>query len=479
MKQIIIKGFRVGIFLLILGVVIWRTGKILDWKDTTGNYLSSTQQLYHTPENTMDVIFLGSSHCYCGIYPAYLWRDRGISAFDMAVSGQDRASTYHTLVEALKTQKPKVVFVDMYGLTFDRHEIEGNVYRNMLSMKVSENSIELIKEYVEPEKQNDFFARWPIIHTRFWEVGKYDYIQYLPSEYGRGAAYQWGTHTADPGDAETEEADTLKETNRQWLTRLYELSREKDFKLVFFVAPFNIKEEEQRQVNAAAEYAKEKEIPFIDFNKIRYQIGLNDELDFVDEFHCNALGAEKVTEYIRDYLEQNFSLEDHRGDVKYAQWDMDYKWFQHLKLKAEFEGDNSAEEFTGKIARQEDLVIAVSFDPAADSEASEDEKNEILASLRTLGIVSEQGDFAESCPQAEGLWIRDNSGLRKVSENDPSAKPFCADIGRTDAIRLRYSSPREASDMMINYTQYLRTDTMLTIVVYDPFLEEVLCTKNL
>ena len=125
MKKVI-RGLA---FCILLVFILERTYHILSWKDTTGGYLSSTQQLYATGDNLIDVVFMGSSHCYCGINPALLWDQYGMAAFDMSVSGQDKFSTYHTLVETLKTQSPSVVCIDAYALLYDRGGVLGNDYR--------------------------------------------------------------------------------------------------------------------------------------------------------------------------------------------------------------------------------------------------------------------------------------------------------------------------------------------------------------
>ena len=89
------------LFTLLTALMLLGVYRVIRWKDTTGNYISSYDELYHTPENTIDVAFLGSSHCYAGIYPAVMWEDRGVTSFDMAVSGQDKDSCYHALIELL------------------------------------------------------------------------------------------------------------------------------------------------------------------------------------------------------------------------------------------------------------------------------------------------------------------------------------------------------------------------------------------
>lgn len=170
------KGIRGVCFVVLLVLILRHVYSVLSWKDTAGNYLSSVQQLYHTPEQTMDVVFMGSSHCYCSIYPEYLWRDYGYSAFDMAVSGQDKSANYYSLLELLKTQSPQVVFVEAYALLYDGYSQEGNAYRNLLSMKNSVNQFRLIREAADEEKQMDYLLRWPIVHTRYAELTRYDFV---------------------------------------------------------------------------------------------------------------------------------------------------------------------------------------------------------------------------------------------------------------------------------------------------------------
>ena len=66
------KALRCIAFLIVLFLVLNRTYGILSWKDTYGDYITSTQQLYSTKEELIDAVFLGSSHCYCSINPDIL-----------------------------------------------------------------------------------------------------------------------------------------------------------------------------------------------------------------------------------------------------------------------------------------------------------------------------------------------------------------------------------------------------------------------
>ncbi len=70
-------------FIAIAFLTIILLYRALKWKDTNGEYLSSVEQLKNTDDNLVDVVFVGSSHVYCGIQPAYFWQDKGWSVSDM------------------------------------------------------------------------------------------------------------------------------------------------------------------------------------------------------------------------------------------------------------------------------------------------------------------------------------------------------------------------------------------------------------
>lgn len=462
MRRKFIYFIKIMLFVFGLSLLLWKTYGVLSWKDTSGDYVSSTQQLYHTPENTMDVVFLGSSHCYCSSLPNFLWESDGISAFDMAISGQDKSTTVHALQELLKTQKTKVVMVEMYGLCFERQLIDGNEYRNMLSLKPSLNSVQLVREYIEPERQKDFLLRWPIIHTRFWEVGKYDYVTYAPSIYGRSAGFSWYVGGAvSPGEYLSEEIGVLTENNKKWLERLVKLKKEYDFELVCYLAPFQAKKEDMLQINAAKEFARDNGIPFLDLNRERYELGLKDDEDYLDEYHCNTAGAKKVTDAIGEYLKKNYSLKDHRGEEAYHLWELDSQWYHHEEFADRLENGTDMEKLIEELALRKDIYCVISID-FTDFDIDRESYAKMLKPLKL-----EKEDVLR-----EGKWIYHNGELTKIMENGREGKEFCIDLSDTDSMRIRYTDVRNPSDIRINYTDYLLNIAPVTIVNYDEFLEE-------
>lgn len=468
-----VKILRALVFVAVIFMLVVRSYEVLSWKDTFGDYMSSTNQLYSTDENLMDVVFVGSSHCYCGINPAVLWEDNGISAFNMATSGQDKDSSYHYLMETLKTQSPKVVFVELWGLTFDEHLIEGNVHRNMMGMTNSQNSFALIDKYVEDEEmQNAYKMKWPIIHTRYKELDRFDFIQYDFSVYGRGADINYmAAYAYYPTEAVAYiEADELSQTNKKWVDDLHQLSIEEEFELVFFLAPSILSVEEQGQVNAVRDYAAEREIPFFDYNQYIADIGLEHYGDFIDNYHLNAYGAEKLTRYIGNYLTANYQLEDHRGDEAYALWDKDLERFKQLKEINRLKSATNIRNYISILNEMDNITWFVTFEGNyKDSDLG------LEKVAKQLGLSDEQYE-------AGGTYAFIEGKLFKVMDN-MSTQVYIYELNEYDSFKVENMALTQGiksnkSDIMFNVEPMGTVDDGLQFVVYDHITGQVVSTPG-
>lgn len=466
------KAISCVVFLTLLFFTIFKVYDILSWKDTTGDYLSSTQQLYATDEDLIDVVFVGSSHCYCSIFPEKLWSEYGIAAFDMAVSGQDKDSSYYMLKEVLKTQSPEVVFVEMYGLTFDQHVSEGNVYRNMLAMELSKNSIELVQAYIDEEEQMDYILRWPIVHTRYRELDKYDFVQYEPSLYGRGSNMVWEVGYAEKPEAAVacDEIGELGEKNAEWLEKLYQLSLENNFELVFFVAPFIVDEEGQQVINAAKEYATEREIDFFDFNKLADTVGLDYKTDFCNSFHCNINGGNKITTYIGEYLTQNYYLEDNRGDERYYQWEDAYTYYEQREKRNTLKQIQTIEEYIQCLETMRHITYVVSLEGDY-----KDSELDLKSAMLSLGMTEDE--YEEG-----GTYLCVDGELTKVLEKD-SEEIYIYELNQYDSFKIQNKvladeTATSYEDIMFNMKAVGSVNDGVSFAVYDEFSEEFIHQKG-
>lgn len=475
-KKKLIKGTKSAVrciaFLAVLLFLIVRTYDVLSWKDTLGDYLSSVNQLYATEDDMMDVVFTGSSHTYCSISPALLWGENGIAAFNMTTSGQDKDSTYHYLVELLKTQSPKVVCVELYGLTFDQHEVDGNRHRNMMGMPLSENSIALIDEHIEDEKMNiDYKLRWPIVHTRYKELEKYDFVEYDFGQYGRGTDLNYNATFAHyPVESLGYYiADELKESNREWLDKMVQLSKDEGFELVFFMAPSVISYIDQGQVNAAVQYAEERGITIFDFNRKSVELGFDYATDFIDHWHLNGYGAEKLTRFFGDFLKENYDLADHRNEEGYEQWEKSYDRFLQVKDAYDLKQCQTFDVFILQLQKMRNITCVISFEGTY-------AKNIPSQSIAWMLGLSDE-DY-----QIGGTFIYENGSLTRIMDNS-SKEVYIRELSEHDTLKIQNMNLKDnpgstTEDIMINLEPMGQCVDGVNFVVYDNITNQVIDTRG-
>ena len=479
MRKKLVNGIRILAFLVVLLGTLTVVYRALSWKDTLGEHVSSFAQLYATPEDTIDLVFVGSSHVYCGLLPEVLWQEKGISAFNMAVSGTDKNGIYYSLVEVLKTQSPEVVVVDLYSLGYERSEVQSNIYRKLLGMKTSRNSIDQVRADVEdPEEQLDYIFRWPIVHTRYRELSEEDYL--LPEEntFGRGERIYWKQESvSDPtGEAMNATPAPLNDANLRWLDSLYDLSLEKDFQLCFMVVPFTGYPGYDALIKTAIAYGEERGIPTFYGNALIGEMGLDCNTDFVDGGHLNAYGAAKFTRGIGDFLAECYELADHRSPEgaagkDYSLWDRDLQWYLRECTWKDLEAISDHELYLTALTRIEDLDVIVSL------QGDYAEKGVDYTSLCRIM------DLTEEEYRNGGVWLYHDGQFKKIYENDETADPLIMDLSEYDSMRVQferddYGGILTPENLMIDWQSYANNGCYLKITSYDLQMNRVIDSKG-
>ena len=318
MKKIL-SGAAFLVLLLLCLVLLYRP---FSWKNTTGGYQNVLCQLAATGDDQIDLAFVGSSHIYCSVNPNVLWEQRGISAFDLSVSSMDKITTPYFLGQLFKTQSPRVVCLDLYALTFDRQDVQGNEYINYLVPDPSPEQLQTVLEY-RPDDLAGYLTRWPIIHSRYRELTAFDFVEYPLNRFGRGNYYTFHVEATERQTQaiETSEVQPLSEANRTFLDKVIALCRENNAQLITAVMPFWVTPQEQAILNGAEEYLAAQGIECLDLNRESDRCGLDYGTDFADITHLNYQGARKVTRYLMEELCARYSFADHRGDAAYTLWE--------------------------------------------------------------------------------------------------------------------------------------------------------------
>ena len=123
-----VRGIKIGLFALIGFLIFLPVQEILtpDWthRQSMGCDATAVINGFNALEdNTVDVLFVGSSSIHDGISPMKLYEETNISSYNMSVSGQTMGTNYYMLKYAFETQKPKVVFLNALNLYGEEYNV--------------------------------------------------------------------------------------------------------------------------------------------------------------------------------------------------------------------------------------------------------------------------------------------------------------------------------------------------------------------
>lgn len=158
-------------FVLTAALLLGFAGNVLRPAHT--DYGSTWREYLCEPENSIDVLFLGSSYAYCDWNPGVMYAESGLTGYVMGGSEQTPALTLWYLKEALRTQSPQVVVMEGTSLFFDRYQ--NYTQLNVGYMPWGINRVGAILKASEPEKRLGLFFDLYFYHDRWKEITTEDW----------------------------------------------------------------------------------------------------------------------------------------------------------------------------------------------------------------------------------------------------------------------------------------------------------------
>ncbi len=280
-------------------------------------------EFYHQEPDTVDVLVLGSSNSYSNINPAILWEEKGIASYLLCGSGQPIWNSYYYLEEAYKTQKPKVVVLDIFSMPICQNGYDelSNVPGNTLSLKWSETKLNAVMDSV-PEKQRlQLILGLPVFHNRWTEILTSGFrvdMRNGAMKKGFYPLFFLGGQGAEQYPNAYEEPPAK---NVEYLDRIVELTKKKGSKLLLIKTPYCLGEYQNGVFNWVEEYCIKQGIPYINYNKMTAEIDFHYETDMCDIVHLNNLGVKKITRHLAGVLSEEFNVPDRKADEKYNSWE--------------------------------------------------------------------------------------------------------------------------------------------------------------
>ena len=281
------------------------------------------------PENTTDVVCLGSSDIWSGFVPTELWEKYGYTSVVSSFSHQSVADAQSLLEQIVKTQSPKLVILEVDTL-YDGRGPEDVI-------KPHDTSLEYFFDLVEPDAFENMVMRDNDIFT-FHNIWKDHNKKSKRREFAHGHLYNNTVEKIKYSDymAKTDERDIPIYTNSQQLRAFAKYCKENDLNVLFLEIP-SVSSWTYARHNAVQDLSDELGVELLDLNLLYDEIGIDMRNCYRDTSasHLNYAAACKVTDYVGKYIGENYGIESRRDDAELAEhWDNDVAEFKKLnKIK--------------------------------------------------------------------------------------------------------------------------------------------------
>lgn len=292
-------------------------------------------------EQAFDVLFFGTSHVLTSVFPMDLWRDYGITSYNMGNNSEPLEMTKWVVQMALQYHKPKVALIDIFYIDRAIDQAWTFAYRHLFLDEIpfSPAKIRAVTATLPRDQWGQFLVPFSLYHGRWDEMITGDVVLQVDTQpIMMGAEPRIGREA--PSFARTHEAAQAELPGTQAIRDMVAFLRENGVEPVLLCVPSPATEEEQRNCNSVYALAEELSVPFLHMLDLDEPV-VDFETDCYDSVaHLNPDGAHKVTAYLGQWLRENYGLADHRGDSAYASWDemlpqyeayLDERW-GHLTL---------------------------------------------------------------------------------------------------------------------------------------------------
>lgn len=355
---------KTACFLLLLALALGWADEVLALKSLDGIY--QMLELYELKKNTADVLVVGSSHAYFDINTGALWDEYGVAAYNLGGAEQGLWNSYYHIKEALKTQTPKLIVLEGFGLIRSKNSSAlGTIFLNTSGMRWSLDKLWAVRESFPPEERIDYLLEWSQYHTRYRSLSRADFLAYYgdQAKFGCWKGDYLTTQCAEvawPEEIQTEERAPLLEEVEEWYCKIIELAQSNDIPLLIVVNPYpGIIVQDQALYNSASDIAAEYGVPFVNYNQDFSATNLNLTTDYQDVHHMNVWGSRKFTKQIGQYLKECYDLPDRRGNPAYQSWEDNAQYIRAYVRNAELVPD-IAPEAAASLLRDPDFACAVS-----------------------------------------------------------------------------------------------------------------------
>lgn len=307
MKKIIKRIVSCVLFVAILLGLLQVSSLVFQPKSNdkaSGIHYPRANGILSEPKDSIDTVFIGDSEVYHSFIPLNIWRDYGITSYDVSSPSQKLVYSMEFLKKTFEKQSPKIVFLETNAI------FRKSYFEDEITYKA---------EQIFPVFR--YHDRWKNLQLKDFSAT----VEYTANENNKG--YYFTKKSKPATDKAIKEymkysdvSAPILSTNKKYLKEIAEFCKKHGTKLVLISTPSTKNWNYQRH-NAMEAFSKDLGVDYIDTNLLRDDIPIDWKKDTKDKGdHLNYNGAVKVTDYIGKYLDDTKLFKDKRNDPSYDNW---------------------------------------------------------------------------------------------------------------------------------------------------------------
>lgn len=290
------------------------------------------------PGESANVLLFGTSLVHANVNPAVMWDETGARAYALSGSEQSLLTMGPYVEEALKTQRPELVVLDLHMLSVDNLELSENQKRSNLTMMPSgAPKIRAVTRAVPGSEWTRYFIPLEQFHSRWSELTRADFS---PAKWRRndpklhlGYRRVDKTEPQQPSD-ETRPFDAARyRRNYALLSEAIGEAESAGAKVLLLVGPSARPAIHDRWLTALRrDLARDHpDADILDAARRVDDMGVDPEVDYYDHWHLNSVGAEKYSRWLAAYLADRYGIARGSGDVPEEPWSVEYERYRKAR----------------------------------------------------------------------------------------------------------------------------------------------------
>lgn len=332
----------------------------------TSNTRDMSYKTYFDYAGEYDVLYFGTSHVMYGINPLEIWNDYGITSYNWGSPTCSIPSIYWKLMNVLDYASPKLVVVDCFRATwtyksynayrlheaFDAFPLSYTKWEAMNDLMKDQARMEDEMLYSDLDRLNLLFPL-SAYHSRWDEIGANDFSHKFVDTKG----CEFVTNIAEPIEISntTEKTEITDEMQGiVYLRKIIEECQNRDISILLTFLPYPTDEIGKKESNMIQQIADEYGVEYINFTNIDV---VNYYTDYADSnSHMNITGQKKVSEFLGNYIINNYDIEDKRDNMLAAQWNDWYSVYKDYE-DSFLENQNNLNSYLMLLYKTNDVVV--------------------------------------------------------------------------------------------------------------------------